>query len=97
MSFNKYNKHFNEPNVDTDECPNEHMQAFLIESEHEQENGELISLPCLVYLPVKKKIEHCISLNVRLKPIDQQHEERRQEEEEDDDYPDDQNERIEMS
>jgi len=58
------------------------MQAFLIETEHEQENGELINLPCLVYLPVKKQVENCISLNVRLKPLNQQHEKRRKQAEE---------------
>ncbi len=97
MSFNKYNKHFNEPSLDLDACQREHMQAFLIETEHEQENGELINLPCLVHLPVKRKIENSISLSIRLKPINQQQVERREPEEGDDEYHEVHTERIKMS
>ncbi len=47
------------------------MQPFLIESKEKRFNDNFV--PCLVYLPVKNKIQTTIQLQLQLKPLDQNH------------------------
>ena len=45
------------------------MQPFLIESQEKRFNENFV--PCLVYLPVKNRIQSTIQLQLQLKPLDQ--------------------------
>jgi len=48
------------------------MQPFMIEYDNENNKHDLgkFFMPCVIYLPVKSKLNDSISVRVKLKPVD---------------------------
>ncbi len=69
---NKKIKYDEDDDVDDDDENNSNMQPFMIEYDNENNKHDLgkFFMPCVIYLPVKSKLNDSISVRVKLKPVD---------------------------